>query len=78
MRGHVLDDTGFAALNTGDAVLVILGAGINVHRLVDGGFQICLGCLPGEIGSGNFDLQAGLIWSRCHDVEILRVHSVFA
>ena len=78
MRSHVLYYARFAALNSGDTVLVILGAGVDVHSLVDGGFQICLGCLPGEVGAGNFDLQAGLIWSRCHDVEILRVHSVFA
>jgi len=75
VSGHVLDNAGFAALNTGNTVFVILGAGVDIHGLVNGGFQICLGCLSGEVGAGNFDLQAGLIGSRRHDIEILCVHS---
>ncbi len=53
---HVLNNTGFTAFNPGNAVIILLGAGIDIHGLIDGGKQICLGSLPGQIGARNLHL----------------------
>lgn len=37
VSSHMLDNTGLAAFNLGNAVVVFLGAGIDIHGLVNGG-----------------------------------------
>lgn len=48
---HVLNNTWFTAFDLGNAVIILLGAGIDIHGLIDGGRQICLGSLPGQVGA---------------------------
>ena len=71
---HVLDNARLTALDFRDAVIVILGAGVDIHGLIDSGRQVCLGSLPGQVGARNFHLQAGLVGRSGYDVKILRVH----
>jgi len=47
--GHVLNNTWLAAFYSGNTVVVVLGAGIKAHGLVDGGCQIGLGGLFSQI-----------------------------
>ena len=72
----MLNNARFAALYLGDAVAVVLGAGIDVHGFIDGRRQIGLCGLLGEIGTGDFHLQAGLVRCGRYYVKILGVHSV--
>ena len=74
MGGHVLNDTWFAAFDLGNAVIILLGAGIDIHGLIDSGRQIRLGSLPGQVGARNLHLQAGLVGRGGYDVKILCVH----
>ena len=53
---HVLDNSRLSAFHPGDCVLVIAGAGIDIHGLFNGRSKVSLGGLPGQIGAGNFDL----------------------
>lgn len=71
---HVLNNTGFTAFNPGNAVIILLGAGIDIHGLIDGGRQVCLGRLSGQVGARNLHLQAGLVGRGGYDVKILCVH----
>lgn len=70
----MLNDTWFAAFDLGDAVIILPGAGIDIHGLVDSGGQICLGRLLGQVGARNLHLQAGLVGRGGYDVKILCVH----
>ena len=74
VRCHVLNNTWLAAFNFGNAVIILLGAGVDIHGLIDSGRQVCLGSLPGHVGASNFHLQAGLVGRSGYDVKILRVH----
>lgn len=74
MRRHVLDYARLSALDLGDAVFVVAGTGVDVHSLVDGRFKVGGGRLFGQVGAGDFDLQARLIGSGCHDIKVFRVH----
>lgn len=49
--GHMLNHARFATLDMGDTVVVSLGARINIHGFIDGGGEIGLGCLTGQIGT---------------------------
>ena len=51
VRGHVLNNTWFTAFDLGNAVIILLGAGIDIHGLIDGGRQIRLGSLSGQVGA---------------------------
>jgi hypothetical protein len=73
-RCHVLNNTWLAAFNFGNAVIILLGAGVDIHGFIDSGRQVCLGSLPGQVGARNFHLQAGLVGRSGYDVKILRVH----
>ena len=74
VRCHVLNNTWLAAFNFGNAVIILLGAGVDIHGFIDSGRQVCLGSLPGQVGARNFHLQAGLVGRSGYDVKILRVH----
>ena len=52
----MLNNTGLAAFNLVDAVIVLLGAGINMQGLIDGRRQVCLGSLFGQVGARNLHL----------------------
>ena len=70
----MLNDTWFAAFDLGNAVIILLGTGIDIHGLIDSGRQIRLGSLPGQVGARNLHLQAGLVGRGGYDVKILCVH----
>lgn len=58
---HMLDHARLATLYIRNGVSVIFGARINVHSFIYCRCQICLGCLLGEVGARDFDLQARLV-----------------
>lgn len=70
----MLDYPRLSAFYLGDAVFVVAGAGVDVHRLVDGRFKVGGGRLFCQIGAGDFDLQARLVGSGRHDIKVFRVH----
>ena len=76
VRPHMLNHAGLAAFELGNAVVVISGAGIHVHRLVDSGFEVGLGGLPGQIGAGDFHLQGRIVRHRSHDIIVFCVHGL--
>ncbi len=72
----MLDHAGLAAFQLGYAVVVAFGAGIDIHRFIDGRLKVGLGGLPGQIGAGYLDLQGRIVRRRCHDVKIFSVHNL--
>ncbi len=74
MGCHVLNNPGLAAFNVGNAVLVGFRAGVHIDSFIDGGGEIGLGSLAGQVRARNFDLETWLVWGCCDYVKILCVH----
>lgn len=74
MGCHMLNHTRFAAFDFGDAVVVVLRAGIDVQCLIDSSRQVCLRSLLGKIGAGELHLQTRFVRCGRYYVKVLGVH----